>query len=140
LWWATWKIPFYPEVLEALSAALEALGYHILVFHAAGGEGEEDVERIVGELMDYQVDGLVTASVHLSDRLVARCRAAGLPVVLFNRGLPGSGLSSVTSANRAGGASVARYCWKRGTADCAYRRACRRHPRGSTGGRGFAMR
>jgi transcriptional regulator with XRE-family HTH domain len=40
--------PFYPEVLEVLSAALEALGYHILVFHAAGGEGEEDVERIVG--------------------------------------------------------------------------------------------
>jgi DNA-binding LacI/PurR family transcriptional regulator len=60
-----------------LSAALEALGYHILVFHAAGWRGEEDVERIVGELMDYQVDGLVTASVHLSDRLVARCRAAG---------------------------------------------------------------
>jgi DNA-binding LacI/PurR family transcriptional regulator len=106
--------PFYPEVLEVLSAALEALGYHILVFHAAGGEGEEDVERIVGELMDYQVDGLVTASVHLSDRLVARCRAAGLPVVLFNRGLPGSGLSSVTSANRAGGAAVARFLLETG--------------------------
>lgn len=101
--------PFYPEVLEALSASLEALGYHILVFHAGHGEGEEDVERVVGELMDYQVDGLVTASVHLSDRLVARCRAAGLPVVLFNRGLPGSGLSSVTSANRAGGAAVAEF-------------------------------
>jgi DNA-binding LacI/PurR family transcriptional regulator len=100
--------PFYPEVLEALSAALEARGYHILVFHAADGEGAEDVERIVSELMDYQVDGLVTASVRLSDRLVARCRAAGLPVVLFNRGLPGSGLSSVTSANRAGGAAVAK--------------------------------
>jgi DNA-binding LacI/PurR family transcriptional regulator len=78
------------------------------------GEGEEDVERIVGELMDYQVDGLVTASVHLSDRLVARCRAAGLPVVLFNRGLPGSGLSSVTSANRAGGAAVARFLLETG--------------------------
>jgi DNA-binding LacI/PurR family transcriptional regulator len=101
--------PFYPEVLETLSAALEALGYHILVFHAADGEGQEDVERVVADLMDYQVDGLVTASVHLSDRLVARCRAAGLPVVLFNRGLPGSGLSSVTSANRAGGAAVARF-------------------------------
>lgn len=106
--------PFYPEVLEALSAALEALGYHILVFHAADGEGEENVERVVGELMDYQVDGLVTASVQLSDRLVARCRAAGLPVVLFNRGLPGSGLSSVTSANRAGGAAVARFLVENG--------------------------
>jgi DNA-binding LacI/PurR family transcriptional regulator len=100
--------PFYPAALEALSAALEARGYHILVFHA-GPEGEADVERIVGELMDYQVDGLITASVHLSDRLVARCRAAGLPVVLFNRGLPGSGLSSVTSANRAGGRLVAEF-------------------------------
>jgi DNA-binding LacI/PurR family transcriptional regulator len=100
--------PFYPEVLEALSAALEARGYHILVFHAADGEGAADVERVVSDLMDYQVDGLVTASVQLSDRLVARCRAAGLPVVLFNRGLPGAGLSSVTSANRAGGVAVAR--------------------------------
>ncbi|MCU4654654.1 LacI family DNA-binding transcriptional regulator [Roseibacterium sp. SDUM158016] len=101
--------PFYPEVLEALSSALEARGYHILVFHAANGEGVADVERVVGEIMDYQVDGLVTASVHLSDGIVARCRAAGLPVVLFNRGLPGSGLSSVTSANRAGGAAVAQF-------------------------------
>lgn len=101
--------PFYPAALEALSAALEARGYHILVFHAANGEGAADVERVVGELMDYQVDGLVTASVRLSDRLVARCRAAGLPVVLFNRGLPGSGLSSVTSANRAGGRKVAEF-------------------------------
>ncbi|MDG4649132.1 LacI family DNA-binding transcriptional regulator [Roseibacterium sp. SDUM158017] len=101
--------PFYPAALEALSAALESRGYHILVFHAAGGGHAGDVERVVGELMDYQVDGLVTASVHLSDELVARCRAAGLPVVLFNRGLPGSGLSSVTSANRAGGAAVAEF-------------------------------
>jgi DNA-binding LacI/PurR family transcriptional regulator len=101
--------PFYPAVLEALSAALEVRGYHILVFHAADGEGAGDVARVVGEIMDYQVDGLVTASVRLSDEVVARCRAAGLPVVLFNRGLPGAGLPSVTSANRAGGAAVAEF-------------------------------
>lgn len=100
--------PFYPAALEALSAGLEARGYHILVFHAGAGEGAADVARIVSDLMDYQVEGLVTASVDLSDALVTRCRAAGLPVVLFNRGLPGAGLSCVTSANRAGGAAVAR--------------------------------
>ena len=43
------------------------------------------------------------ASVSMSDELVARCGEAGLPVVLFNRGMEGDMLSSVTSDNVLGG-------------------------------------
>lgn len=97
--------PFYPDALEKLSAALQAKGYHILVFIA--GNSEKDVDEVIHDLMDYQVDGIIAASVNLSGGLTDRCRAAGIPVMLFNRGAEGSGLSTVTSANRAGGAQVA---------------------------------
>ncbi|ABD54024.1 LacI family DNA-binding transcriptional regulator [Jannaschia sp. CCS1] len=96
---------FYPDALEKLSAALQAKGYHILVFMA--GNSGDDVDSVIHDLMDYQVDGIITASINLSGELTDRCRAAGLPVLLFNRGIEGSGLSSVTSANRIGGAAVA---------------------------------
>ncbi|WP_224813986.1 LacI family DNA-binding transcriptional regulator [Hasllibacter sp. MH4015] len=99
--------PFYPDALEKLSAALQARGYHILVFLA--GNSDEDVESVIDDLLDYQVDGIITASINLSGELTDRCRAANIPVMLFNRGITGSGLSAVTSANRVGGAKVAEF-------------------------------
>ena len=49
---------FYPDALERLSKALQARGYHILVFMAKG-LGPEEVEKVVSELLDYQVDGII---------------------------------------------------------------------------------
>ncbi|PRY94665.1 LacI family transcriptional regulator [Hasllibacter halocynthiae] len=97
---------FYPDALERLSEALQAEGYHILVFTAP--EAEEP-DALVEQMLDYQVDGIIAASVTIGGDLAARCQAAGIPVVLFNRGQDASGLSQVTSANRTGGAEVARF-------------------------------
>jgi len=98
---------FYPVALERLSHALQERGYHILIFMA--GNTHEAVAKVVDDLLAYQVDGIITASVDMSGSLAAQCSAAGIPVVLFNRGQPGAGLSSVTSANLEGGAKVARF-------------------------------
>jgi DNA-binding LacI/PurR family transcriptional regulator len=98
---------FYPLALERLSNALQAKGYHILVFTASNAQ--EGIDSVVRDLMDYRVDGIVTASVAMSSDLTERCAAAGIPVVMFNRGQPGSGLSSVTSANVEGGRKVAEF-------------------------------
>lgn len=92
---------FYPEALERLSNALQAQGYHILIFTVPNSS--DGIETIVQDLLDYQVDGIIAASVSMSSALTALCAQAGIPVVLFNRGLPGSGLSAVTSANVKGG-------------------------------------
>ncbi|WP_293447377.1 LacI family DNA-binding transcriptional regulator [Planktotalea sp.] len=96
---------FYPIALERLSNALQAQGYHILVFMAANGE--DTVIKVVEELIDYQVDGIITASVAMSSNLTQRCAVAGIPVVMFNRGQDGSGHSSITSANVEGGRKIA---------------------------------
>ncbi len=98
---------FYPIALELLSNALEARGYHILIFTAQNST--DGVDAVMQGLMDYQVDGIVAASVSMSSDLAARARSAGVPVVLFNRGQDGEGFSNVTSDNVLGGRKVAEF-------------------------------
>ena len=96
---------FYPIALERLSRALQARGYHILVFMAENST--EGVAQVMQELIDYQVEGIVTASVAMTNDLTNRCEAAGIPVVMFNRGQDDPRLAEVTSDNVSGARAVA---------------------------------
>ena len=109
---------FYPEVVERLSTELQKVGYHVLVFLAP--LSTVNVDQVVHELMDYQVDGIVMASVSMSSDLAARCHATGIPVVLFNRALRDPKLSSVTSDNLRGGRVLADYLISLGHEKIAY--------------------
>lgn len=95
---------FYPLAIERLSQALRDRGYHILLLMA--GNSEDGIEGVMQDLMTYQIDGIITASVAMSSDLTERCADLGIPVVMFNRGQDGSGLSSITSANTEGGRKV----------------------------------
>jgi DNA-binding LacI/PurR family transcriptional regulator len=98
---------FYPVAIEKLSNALQAHGYHVLVFMAAQTSG--NIDDVLDEILDYQVDGIVIASVDMSSIIASRCQAAGTPVVLFNRSQNIDGITSVTSDNHAGGRKVAEF-------------------------------
>ncbi len=98
---------FYPIALELLSNALQARGYHILIFTAPNST--DGIEGVMQDLMDYQVDGIIAASVSMSSDLSERAQALGIPVVLFNRSQNDVGVSNVTSANRMGGRKVAEF-------------------------------
>lgn len=91
----------YPDLVERLSIALQDEGYHVLLFMAQRTVG--DVEDVVQRILDYRVDALVLVSVSLSSTLAERCVGLSIPVMLFNRDQPGSGLRSVTSDNHTGG-------------------------------------
>ena len=98
---------FYPDVLEKLSNAFQAEGYHVLVFMAANTSG--NIDSVVEEILDYQVDGIIAASVSMSSELSERCRSANIPMVLFNRSQDDPSMSAVTSANFEGGRKVAEF-------------------------------
>ncbi|MDJ0683762.1 MAG: LacI family DNA-binding transcriptional regulator [Alphaproteobacteria bacterium] len=98
---------FYPDALEKLSNALQARGYHALIFMA--GKNAASIDHVIEEILDYQVDGIIAASVALSSGLSERCRAAGVPMVLFNRSQDDSRMSAVTSDNIAGGRKAAEF-------------------------------
>jgi len=109
---------FYPLALEKLSNSLQAQGYHVLVFMASNDS--QSTDQVIDELLDYQVDGIITASVGMSSDLTARCAAAGVPVVLFNRSQESTDHSAVTSNNFAGGKSVAAFFVAAGHRRIAY--------------------
>ena len=98
---------FYPDVLEKLSNAFQEKGYHVLVFMAANTS--DNIDAVVDEILDYQVDGIIAASVSMSSDLSERCRAAQIPMVLFNRSQDEASMSAVTSANVDGGRKVAEF-------------------------------
>ena len=45
----------------------------------------DNIDDVIEEILEYQVDAIVTASVALSSELADRCQSAGIPVVQFNR-------------------------------------------------------
>ena len=98
---------FYPEALELLSGALQKNGYHVLIFMATNTSG--NIDNVVEEILDYQVDGIIAASVGMSTNLASRCSDAGVPVVLFNRTQDDKRLSAVTSDNELGGQKIAQF-------------------------------
>ncbi|GIT93007.1 LacI family transcriptional regulator [Jannaschia pagri] len=95
------KNEFFGEVLQSLSKALNAKGYSVTVYFA--GNSPDEVDGIVGDLLADRVDGIVLASVSLSNALVPRVQKAGIPCVLLNRGQISPGAPTVTAANVAGG-------------------------------------
>ena len=97
---------FYPLAIERLNRGLQAKGYHVLLFTIGY---DDDVEPIISDLLAYQVEGIVTASVPMSSELGERCDAAGIPVVMFNRGQDSGSHSQVTSDNAGGGRAVAQF-------------------------------
>jgi DNA-binding LacI/PurR family transcriptional regulator len=94
----------YPRMLEALSERLQAAGYRILLFTAPrDGSADPELEQV----LRYQVDALVLAATMLSSRVADECRAAGVPVILFNRTSGTRGICSVTGQNREGARAIA---------------------------------
>lgn len=95
---------FYPIVLEQLTRALQENDFQVLLFMTDPG----NQDQMVLKMLQYQVEGIVMASATMSSSLAKECADTGIPVVLFNRYVPTSLASSVTSDNMEGGLLLAR--------------------------------
>ena len=92
--------PLFPPIVRALEDRLAAAGYVALIGNT-DGDGER--ERLVFQQMRARhVDGMVLATAHLSDPLLADAARAGLPVVLMNRMAQDHSLDSVSVDNERG--------------------------------------
>ena len=109
---------FYPDALERLSNQLKEKGYHVLIFMASQTSG--NIDKVLHEILDYQVDGIVLASVAMSSDLASECQKADVPVVLFNRSQDDDRLSAVGSNNVSGGRKIAEFLVDGGHEKIAY--------------------
>ena len=92
--------PLFPPIVRGLEDRLAAAGYVALIGNT-DGDGER--ERMVFEQMRARhADGIVLATAHLSDPLLAEASRTGLPVVLINRMAQDHSLPSVSVDNESG--------------------------------------
>jgi len=96
--------PFYVEVLRTFIDRLQAQGRQILTFTVENGA---DSDEAILRVLRYQVDGVVLTSAQLSTRMTSICHDRGIPIVLFNRYIPGSDASGVRCDNAGGGRLMA---------------------------------
>lgn len=129
--------PFYPFVLERLAQQIQASGRQLLFFIIPPGKQVDDV---LPSLLQYKVDAILIASVTVSSRMAAVCVSRGIPVVLFNRYVPGLKAAAVCCDNRAAGRAVAEYLWSRGHRRPAFVSGEKDVTTSLDRGRGFSLR
>ncbi len=96
--------PFYVTVLRAFIDRLQAQGRQVLTFTVENGADSDDA---IMRVLRYQVDGVVLTSAQLSTRMTGICHDRGIPIVLFNRAIPGSDASGVRCDTAGGGRRMA---------------------------------
>lgn len=96
--------PFYPQVLERLSKALQKAGYQSLLFSVPPGR---EVDDQLPFLLQYNVDAVIVASATLSSGIAREWTKIGRRAVFFNRTIPDASVGSVSCDNYEGGRMAA---------------------------------
>jgi LacI family transcriptional regulator len=108
--------PFYPQLVEALTAALDEADQHVILWNSAF-PGEDSAVRAVRE---RSVDGIIFATVVEGSRPLEEALSLGEPVVLLNRTIDGAPCDQVATDNVAGGRLIAEYLHHHGHERIAY--------------------
>ncbi len=82
---------YYPEVLVQLTQRFSERGVRVLLFAL---ERESDTESVLEQILQYRVDGVLTAAM-LSPKQLDILEGAHIPVVFYNRTLADQLVSSV---------------------------------------------
>jgi DNA-binding LacI/PurR family transcriptional regulator len=96
--------PFYAQMIQDFTKALQEHGYWALVVNIAENQ---QLEAALPMVLQYQVDGLIITSATLSSKLAEECAQSGTPVVLFNRYVSDGHSHMVSCNNYEGGRIVA---------------------------------
>jgi DNA-binding LacI/PurR family transcriptional regulator len=109
--------PFYPEVLTKLTDRIQAVGLNVMLITAGPNISMDDALKL---LLQYQPDVTVLLAATLSSEAAAACRAAGTPLIFFNRHPADEHSVAVSCDNVAGGRSVAAHLIDLGHRRLAY--------------------
>lgn len=82
---------YYPEVLVQLTQRFSEHGIRVLLFTL---DHERDINNVLDQILQYQVDGVVTAAI-LSNEQLDTIENAHIPVIFYNRTLPERLVNSV---------------------------------------------
>ena len=103
--------PFYSESLQVFVENFQRTGRQVLAFSIQDAQSSDEVMM---QALRYPVDGIVMTSAKVTSEMVKMSEGLGIPVVMFNRRVPGTGLATVQCDNLAGGGALARRMYAAG--------------------------
>jgi len=87
--------PVFPPIIRGIEDTLAEAGYTAIIANTDNHEGRERV--ILENMFARRVDGLILATARRRDQSIERCIAEDLPVVLINRAVDDTFVSSVVN-------------------------------------------
>lgn len=92
--------PFYTSMLDDFVHRFQEVGYHTLVLSVPRAT---EADSVLLKVLPYQIDGIVVTAASISMQLGVVCQDRQIPVVIFNRDLPGVHAHTVACDNHHGG-------------------------------------
>ncbi|MFT3964268.1 MAG: LacI family DNA-binding transcriptional regulator [Sphingobium sp.] len=103
---ANLKNSFYTESLALFSRELRKRGKHLLLFSI---DSATETDNSVREILEYQVDGIILTAADASMKTAEICLNRRIPVVTFNRYVPGTQVNSICCDNVEAGKLMTRH-------------------------------
>ncbi|MCQ8769558.1 LacI family DNA-binding transcriptional regulator [Streptomyces telluris] len=91
--------PFFTELADAVEQEARRLGYSLIIGNA--GESPEQQDDHIRTLLDRRIDGLLVSSAGTGSAMLGEAVAAGTPLVLLDREVPGVAAPCVRAEGRA---------------------------------------
>ncbi len=104
--------PFFAAIAREITLAAEAKGYSVLL--ADSREDDASERRLIGQLRDRRIEGLVVCPAGLKQDHLVAAQDAGLPLVVVDRGFADGELLTVTSDHAQGARALAQVLLKAG--------------------------
>jgi DNA-binding LacI/PurR family transcriptional regulator len=109
--------PFYPEVLNGLTEALQSIDMNVMLVQASASRSSDEALRT---LLRYQPDIAILLAATLTSAAAEACHDAGTPVIFFNRYAASGNSWAIACDNVVGGEQIAEYLIDLGHKRLAY--------------------
>lgn len=109
--------PFYNRIINLFVEKIQEIGKQCLVFKVPR---QERIDSIISRVIQFQVEAVIITASAMTKVMAETCEENNIPVILFNRFIPGVKISTVYVDPIEGGGLVAEYLFDKGHRDIGY--------------------
>ncbi len=129
--------PYYNVVINEVASRIQKMNREPLFFIA---EEEKGVDQILGQVMQYRVDGIIVLSAEMSPAMAAEFEKIKTPMVIFNKLTHIANVKTICSDNERAGRDAADHLFSRGYREPVFVGSSTFHITSLTREKGFVSR
>ncbi len=109
--------PFYNRIINKFAEAIQKIGKQCLIFKVPR---QDQLGKIVERVLQFQVEAVIVTASAMTKMMAEVILENNVPVILFNRFIPGLDISTVYVDAVNGATTVAEYLYQKGHRNIGY--------------------